>query len=116
MGDVVENVIDKCSSNIEELSDLKEKIESIKSNKIETQENTELRAEILDLKCRSMEKNLIFSGLDYERNEHCVMKIQRFLQSELQLPYSVNLEKAHRFGKIGINGVRPIIARFVYKQ
>ena len=38
-----------------------------------------------------------------------------FLNTELQLNYRISFGNLHRFGKPGLNGVRPIVARFVYR-
>ncbi|CAG2203008.1 unnamed protein product [Mytilus edulis] len=76
----------------------------------------ELKAEVLDLKCRSMSDNLVFSGLAFQREESCKLKIQNFLLNELDIPYNVNLGSVHRFGKPGLNGARPIVAKFIHRD
>ncbi|CAG2230791.1 unnamed protein product [Mytilus edulis] len=63
-----------------------------------------------------MSDNLVFSGLAFQREESCKLKIQNFLLNELDIPYNVNLGSVHRFGKPGLNGARPIVAKFIHRD
>ncbi|CAC5391291.1 unnamed protein product [Mytilus coruscus] len=76
----------------------------------------QLQDTVLDIKCRSMKNNLICSGLGFQADEHCEEKIQNFVQTELGKNYKISFWNVNRFGKKGMNGVRPIMARFVYRR
>ena len=70
---------------------------------------------MLDLQCRSMKNNLIFTGLGYTRNEDCEVKLRSFIYEELHIEHHIKSGNVHRFGKVGRNGVRPIVARFIFR-
>ena len=63
-----------------------------------------------------MKCNLVFSGLTYQKDENCELKLRNFLHNELGTNYHVELGNVHRFGKPGLNGARPIVARFIYTK
>lgn len=118
MGQIVHTIVDKYSANAEEISQIKDRMETIGEDN-GTSSNIaikELKADMLDLKCRSMSDNLVFSGLAFQREESCKLKIQNFLLNELDIPYKVNLGSVHRFGKPGLNGARPIVAKFIHRD
>ncbi|CAG2194675.1 unnamed protein product [Mytilus edulis] len=118
MGQIVHTIVDKYSANAEEISQIKDRMETIGEDN-GTSSNIaikELKADMLDLKCRSMSDNLVFSGLAFQREESCQLKIQNFLLNELDIPYKVNLGSVHRFGKPGLNGARPIVAKFIHRD
>ena len=71
---------------------------------------------ILDLQCRSMKNNLIFTSISYSKFENCEQKLRNFLYEELEIEYPVGFGNVHRFGKKGRNGARPIVARFIYRR
>lgn len=75
-----------------------------------------LKDSILDLQCRSMKNNLIFTGISYSKFENCEQKLRNFLYEELEIEYPVGFGNVHRFGKKGRNGARPIVARFIYRR
>lgn len=115
----IANVSDKCSNNKTNIDEVNAKImtneENITKSAVDYKEITELKDKLTDLKCATMKENLVFSGLPYQKNEMCTIKIQNFLRQELGFTYGVSLAKAHRFGKVGLNGVRPIIVKFLYR-
>ena len=77
--------------------------------------NEELQETVLDLKCRSMKNNLVFTGLWGDgRNENTYALIREFLSRELQINYPIEFGNVHRFGRAARNRPRPIVARFVY--
>ncbi|CAG2219895.1 unnamed protein product [Mytilus edulis] len=118
MGQIFHTIVDKYSANAEEISQIKDRMETIGEDN-GTSSNIaikELKADMLDLKCRSMSDNLVFSGLAFQREESCQLKIQNFLLNELDIPYKVNLGSVHRFGKPGLNGARPIVAKFIHRD
>lgn len=63
-----------------------------------------------------MKNNLIFSGLGFQQNENCEEKLRRFMHNELGIEFHVELGNVHRFGKPGLNGAKPIVARFLYRK
>lgn len=74
-----------------------------KSNtaKVTDQSNViqKMEESLIDLKCRSMKNNLIFSGLQYQKDEHVEEKLRNFLQNELKINHRIEFGNAHRFGK-----------------
>ncbi|XP_062607463.1 uncharacterized protein LOC134269280 [Saccostrea cucullata] len=73
---------------------------------------------ITDLKCRSMENNLLFYGLaEYNgnRRENCVRLINDFCETELETPnVRQQIERAHRIGQLNRENTnpRPIVVKF----
>lgn len=59
---------------------------------------------------------MVFTGLCYSKNENCEEKLRCFIYEELGLEYNIQLGNVHRFGKIGRNGAKPIVARFIYRK
>ncbi|CAG2190917.1 unnamed protein product [Mytilus edulis] len=53
---------------------------------------------------------------NFQQNEICDAKIQNFLEAELGINYRVSFGNVHHFGKPGLNGVRPIVTRFIYRR
>ncbi|CAG2247120.1 unnamed protein product [Mytilus edulis] len=122
---VVDDVINQCTGNKQEIQELKLEMEKIgsevkKSNtaKVTDQSNViqKMEESLIDLKCRSMKNNLIFSGLQYQKDEHVEEKLRNFLQNELKINHRIEFGNAHRFGKQGFNGTRPIVARFLFRK
>lgn len=72
-----------------------------------------LRSEVLDLKCRSMKNNLIFTGLHEVSDEDTEALLREFLYKELGIDYNIEFGSVHRFGRNSW-GRRPIVARFLY--
>lgn len=84
--------------------------------RVENEKIEKLKSNILDLQCRSMKNNLIFSGLAYNKNENCEAKLRNFIYEELQIEHHIEFGNVHRFGKIGRNRAKPIVARFIYRR
>jgi len=74
---------------------------------------TDLNETVLDLKCRSMKNNLIFTGLHEVQNENTELLLRQFLEAEIGIDYKIEFGNVHRFGR-GSRGRRPIVARFLY--
>lgn len=89
-----------------------------------TNENKLLKDSVLDIQCRSMRDNLIFSGIPEQIQDNPEQAIKDFMHSSLKLPLeSVNNITFHRVHRLGSNKnadtkrPRPIIAKFEhYKQ
>jgi hypothetical protein len=72
-----------------------------------------LKAEIIDLKSRSMRDNLLFHKLPEEKDENCEEKIKHFIQDKLKIDNAsdtIRLQRAHRVGPFKAGKIRPIVA------
>ena len=72
---------------------------------------------MVDLQCRSMKYNLIFTGLGGEgRGEDIESKLKVFLNIKLGINWNIEFKNVHRFGKFMKGKNRPIVARFLYEN
>jgi tetrahydromethanopterin S-methyltransferase subunit B len=73
-----------------------------------------LKAEIQDLRCRSMRDNLLFHKIPEEKDENCEKKILQFVQEKLKVDQAdqIRLQRAHRLGPYKSGKVRPIVVKF----
>ncbi|CAG2205782.1 unnamed protein product [Mytilus edulis] len=82
------------------------------------EENEELKDTVLDLQCRSMKNNLVFTGLHEIQEEDTEDVIRKFMLNELRITHRVELGNVHRFGHGAMPGrrgrPRPIVARFIF--
>ncbi|VDI40817.1 Hypothetical predicted protein [Mytilus galloprovincialis] len=82
------------------------------------QENEILQSTVIDLQCRSMKNNLVFTGLTETEGENTEEVIRTFIQQFLHITHRIEFGNVHRFGygaKPGRRGrPRPIVARFLY--
>ena len=82
------------------------------------EEAEELKDEILDLKCRSMKNNLVFTGIYEKEHEETEDVVRNFIRNHLHVDTWIEFGNVHRFGhgaKPGKRGKpRPIVARFIY--
>ena len=91
--------------------------EDLKAFKLE---RDEMKSTLLDLRCRSMKNNLVFTGLREAAGEETEAKLRDFLRYELNIDYYIEFDNVHRFGsrQNNNNGTeikpRPIVARFLY--
>jgi hypothetical protein len=75
----------------------------------------EIKDALLDLKCRSMKQNLVFTGLGGEtKDEDTESKLRDFLYYEIGIDSDIQFGNVHRFGKFTNGKNRPIVARFLY--
>ncbi|CAG2252399.1 unnamed protein product [Mytilus edulis] len=72
-----------------------------------------MKERVLDLQCRSMKNNLVFTGLYNVRDENTEELLRCFLYNELGIDYKIEFGNVHRFGRYQ-GGGRPIVARFLY--
>ena len=72
--------------------------------KAENEHVQKLESTILDLQCRSMKNNLIFTGLSFSTNEDCEVKLRSFIYEELHIERHIESGNVHRFGKLGEMG------------
>ena len=120
VGSVVDTVIDKCTQNKTDINSLDAKLaemgsEMKKAEKIYLENIQKLQENVLDLKCRSMKYNLVFSGLAYQNDENVTEKIRVFIKNELGILHHIDFVNVHRFGSPGLNNARPIVAKFSYR-
>ena len=99
---------------------MESKFKSFKLNEGEieklTEKNEELSEQILDLRCRSMKYNLIFTGICEEKHENTEKVLRNFLAEQLEIEFNIEFTSVHRFGKQNRKNSRPIVAKFVYEQ
>ena len=74
----------------------------------------ELKSNVLDLQCRSIKNNLVFTGLYQSQFENCENNLRGFIRQELEIDRYIEFGNIHRFGRCGTNNARPIVARFIY--
>ena len=92
-------------------------MEDLKAFKLE---RNEMKSTLLDLRCRSMKNNLVFTGLGETADGETEAKLRDFLRCELNIDYYIELGNVHRFGSRQNNNngaeirTRPIVARFLY--
>ena len=105
---------------LDENTDLKKDLKSIKKrldlseglittlhNKVKQQNES-----ILDLQCRSMRDNLVFTGLPAEPNENPETTLKSFLSNKMKVPNAtkITFDRVHRSGPPSRQN-RPIIAK-----
>lgn len=86
-----------------------------------TQENKDTKETILDLQCRSIHDNLIFSGIAIPQNTHDPEKaVKDFMLKSLQLPVTtvkdITFHRVHRLSCKDHNKPLPIIAKFEHHK
>ncbi|VDI15733.1 Hypothetical predicted protein [Mytilus galloprovincialis] len=79
---------------------------------------TELKEKILDLQCRSMRNNLVFTGLEESAEENTKQVLHKFIREELSIRKEIQLGTVHRFGQKDNNGRhRPIsLGLFIFHR
>lgn len=112
------------SNTQKEISNLKCENEKLKSNAAQNNEKCKLlSSEILDLKTRSMQQNLLFFGLAEGQDgvlDNTETKLRDFLKTELTLEDpriidTMEFDRLHRLGRprrSRVSNPRPIVARF----
>ena len=75
-----------------------------------------LKESILDLQCRSMKNNLIFTNLAEQPTENVERKLRTFLFEQLGIEHNIQFGNIHRFGRRQNDRPRPIVARFIYHK
>uniref|UniRef100_A0AAV2M822 Uncharacterized protein n=1 Tax=Knipowitschia caucasica TaxID=637954 RepID=A0AAV2M822_KNICA len=85
-----------------------------------TTENEKLKADLLELRCRSMRDNLLIMGISEDKGETYSIAenlVRAFLQEQLGIPEEevkkIQMERAHRIGKRKEEGKpRPMVVKF----
>lgn len=66
---------------------------------------------VLDLKCRSLKNNIVFTGLwDETNNEDTERKLRDFIYQELEIENNIKFNNVHRFGRFYPGKDRPIFS------
>lgn len=101
----------KINENLEkENQEIKEQLTSI-TNNLKT-----LKDQHLDLQSRSMRDNLIFTGIDEQREESadmCEQMLNKFIEEKLGITDEISFHRVHRMGRKQTNKNCPIVAKFV---
>ena len=121
----LENSRDFDSESVQNLNTKQKEIDSLllkrktlKQSRVKKERD--LKAQVLELQCRSMRDNLIFFGILKEKgktDEDCVRKILNFIEEQLDIEAAsihIKLHRAHRMGRFNPTKVRPIVAKFAY--
>lgn len=85
-----------------------------------TNENKQLKADLLDLQCRSMRNNIVIWGIKEEEKEDYIATenlVKEFMKNDLQMPEEqigkAVIERAHRLGRTKEQGKsRAIVVNF----
>ena len=73
IGGLLDTPVERCTSNKKEIENMKRRNTDIerKNENDNLKENVnQIEHSLLDLRCRSMKNNLIFSGLGFQQNEN----------------------------------------------
>jgi hypothetical protein len=124
MSDLFEDVKNNCSSNKTEIDTLKRRFEEVAERTLirreelreHRQEQKDMKTDIMDLKCRSMKNNLIFTGLFESSREYTEGILREFIKNELGMEEYIEFGYVHRFGQRETpdRKPRPLVARFIY--
>jgi DNA repair exonuclease SbcCD ATPase subunit len=101
-----ENVKTSNEAAKQELSDIRKTLENT------MKDNARITGEIVDLQCRSMRDNLMFYNIEECETENCMDVIQELARDKLKLTEIIEIDRAHRIGRVGPGKIRPIVAKF----
>jgi hypothetical protein len=98
---------------------LKSKIKSGNTSISQIPTNNEIRElqeSVINLQCRSMKNNLIFTNPAEQPTEDVEIKLPTFIFEKLGIEHKIEIGNVHRFGKRYNDRPRPIVARFLYHK
>jgi regulator of replication initiation timing len=99
---------------------LNTKLDFMESRLMELEKHqSELKQRSIDAQYRSMKNNLIFHRLPESKTENTKQVLQDFMNTYLKIDptdSSIWISRAHRFGQLGADGTRPIVAVFIQGQ
>lgn len=107
--------LDEITKKQTEIDNLLKRMQNIEKENEEKQAT--LKADIKDLRCRSMRDNLIFYKIREEKDENCENKILDFIENQMHIDNAkteIKLHRAHRIGTYDGTKTRPIVAKFAY--
>ena len=90
--------------------ELKKQIADTKSQHSDQDEVLNLQNTVLDLQCRSMKNNLIFTNLLEQRTKNVEEKLRAFIYEKLGIEQHIDFGNVHRFRKPSNDRPRPIVA------
>ena len=115
----VEHCTEFMSQQFDSIADKQKQLEKtqVEMNKI-MQANDQMKADILDLKSRSMRGNLLFFNIPESQDEDCAAFVTNFCKEKLHIENAetIRLDRAHRIGKRQPNKTRPIVVKFNFHQ
>ncbi|CAC5393015.1 unnamed protein product [Mytilus coruscus] len=116
MGTVVHKIVDRCKENMSKIS-LLEEVKSDKENtfniKCVDERLTNPESDVEELQWRSVNNNIIISGIKQEPNEDTENTVTNFIRKKLGIVKNINFVSVHRFGKQIQNNRRIIMTKFV---
>jgi chromosome segregation ATPase len=114
LSDFYDDLKEKVGENEKTCHEIAKDMNDLKRNHQVCGQSTDFNADIMDLRCRSMQQNLVFRGLMENGNENCEALIKEFIENELNIEKDIELDRAHRMGKRRSNMTKPrkIVARF----
>ncbi|XP_041379863.1 uncharacterized protein LOC121392881 [Gigantopelta aegis] len=74
--------------------------------------NNKLSEEIIDLQSRSMRDNLLFFNIAENEGENCTEVIKKVCVDNLDYQEPLEIDRAHRIGKLSAGKQRPIVVKF----
>ncbi|MEW8563212.1 MAG: hypothetical protein AB2541_13945, partial [Candidatus Thiodiazotropha sp.] len=123
----IQSYSDLCDSVVKSNEDLDSKVDyvldrlitlQIQQNDIQEMQN-KTTEKIIDMQCRSMRENLIFTGIsesDLNRgeSENTEAILKDFLRTEMNIDRDISFDRVHRLGYYDPNQIysRPIVAKF----
>ena len=112
-----DDILTKESSNkstVDEICERLARIEAEQSDFKTKQDSAE--SKIIDLQCRSMRENLLFTGIEESiiNNENTEELLQEFLSDKMQITDEIPFDRVHRVGKYKPDQIYPraIVAKF----
>lgn len=109
------NMLDEFGKKQKELDSLLSKMSKFEQE--HKARESDMKAEIVDLKSRSMRDNLMFYKIAEEKDEICENKVLDFIETRLKIADAksdIKIHRAHRVGAYRADRVRPIVAKFAY--
>jgi chromosome segregation ATPase len=106
----VDRIDRKASETDKQCRTLHDKVNSIESRL----HNNDVLKDILDIRCRAMQQNLVFHGLQENAMENCEKLVKGFIADEMEIEKVIEFDTVHRIGKPNTNRTAPrkIVARF----
>ena len=123
--DTVKSETDETSKSVQNLqSEIRKMTESFTQLKAKTEiemsrlieKNEETTGNLIDMRCRQMKMNLVFTGIKEYRGEDTDDVLRTFFANELDIDPYLELGNVHRFGKSYPGRPRPIVAKFIYQR
>ena len=97
LSNLFDEVNGKVHDTAENCDELKSRVKSLEE-KLETDANARRkdRDELLNMKCRSMQNNLVFLGIKEASGENCELIVKTFIRDTMKLSEDVQFDRVHR--------------------